>query len=269
MDKASLTGLLVGITIIFTSIAASGDSAQFLYLPAALIVFGGTFSATLIKFSFWQVVNSIKLASLAFTSHKEEPKELIEQTKELTAVARKQGILALEDVEVRNQFFRKAIDLLVDGVDQQLIQKILREEQELSTQRHETGQRIFRSIGEQAPAFGMIGTLVGLVQMLGNLEDPEAIGPGMAVALLTTLYGAVFAQLIAIPIADNLEMRAQNEYINQSLIIEAVACIHNRYNSRLVDELLSNYLPRNRRGMGLPGQQQGGDRVADPMQGDR
>ncbi|BAU58296.1 MotA/TolQ/ExbB proton channel family protein [Halorhodospira halochloris] len=269
MDKASFTGLLVGITVIFTAIAASGEGAQFLYLPAVLIVFGGTFSATLIKFSFWQVINSVKLASLAFTTQKEEPRELIEQTKELTAVARKHGILALEDVDIRNPFFRKAIDLLVDGVDLQLIQKILREEQELSTQRHEVGQRIFRSIGEQAPAFGMIGTLVGLVQMLGNLEDPEAIGPGMAVALLTTLYGAVFAQLIAIPIADNLEMRAQNEYVNQSLIIEAVDCIHNRYNSRLVDELLSNYLPRNHRGLDVPGQGAEGNQAFDPNQGGR
>ena len=269
MDKASLTGLLVGITVIFTAIAASGQGAQFLYLPAVLIVFGGTLSATLIKFSFWQVVNSVKLASMAFTSHKEEPRELIEQTKELTAIARKQGMLALEDVEVRNPFYRKAIDLLVDGIDQELIQKILGEEQELSIQRHEIGQRIFRSIGEQAPAFGMIGTLVGLVQMLGNLEDPSTVGPGMAVALLTTLYGAVFAHLIAIPIADNLEMRAQNEYVNQSLILDAVVCIHNRYNSRLVDELLSNYLPRNNRSLGPGGQHSPNEQVDDPMRGGR
>nr|WP_242464595.1 MotA/TolQ/ExbB proton channel family protein [Halorhodospira abdelmalekii] len=239
--------MLVGITIIFTAVAASGDSAQFYYLPAVLIVFGGTLSATLIKFSLWQVINSLKVAAVAFTTHKEEPQELIEQTKELAAVARKQGILALEDVEVRNPFFRKALDLLVDGIDQQLVQKILREELEREMERHETGQRIFRSIGDQAPAFGMIGTLVGLVQMLGNLEDPSTVGPGMAVALLTTLYGAVFAQLVALPIADNLEMRSLNEYRNQSLIIDAVVCIHNRYNSRLVDELLSVYLPRNRR----------------------
>ncbi|MBK5935528.1 flagellar motor protein PomA [Halorhodospira halophila] len=248
LDKATLGGLLVGITIIVTAIAASGDAAQFLYLPAVLIVFGGTFSATLIKFSLQQVINSVRVAGQAFKRRQDDPAALIAQTKELATQVRKHGFLVLEDAEVDNPFFRKALDLTVDGVEPELVQRILREELELSMQRHEEGQRIFRSMGEQAPAFGMIGTLVGLVQMLGNLEDPEAIGPGMAVALLTTLYGALFAQLVALPIADNLEVRAQREYTNNLLIIDAVTCIHKRYNSRLIDEVLSNYLPPSQRG---------------------
>ncbi|MFW6191383.1 MAG: MotA/TolQ/ExbB proton channel family protein [Thiohalospira sp.] len=248
MDKATFIGFLLGITTVVGAIVLGGESAQFLYPPALLIVFGGTLAGTLIKFSLAQVGNSLKVAFMAFRLPAEHPRELIERSKEVATVARKNGLLALEDEEAPNDFYRKGLQMLVDGMDPETVQRALREELDHAWERHEIGQRVFRSIGEQAPAFGMIGTLVGLVQMLGNLENPEAVGPGMAVALLTTLYGAVFAQLVAIPIADNLEQRAETEYTNHSLIMEAIGLVQQGANTHLMDELLGAYLPgRDRR----------------------
>jgi chemotaxis protein MotA len=247
LDKATLFGVLLGLGTIFGAIILGGEGAAFFYLPAILIVFGGTLAGTLIKFSFHQVANSMKLAIMTFRRPRDEVRDLITISVELSKLARTQSILALEDVEIPNAFYRKAVQLTVDGVEPDVIKQVLGDEKELSIQRHEIGQKVFRSIGEQAPAFGMIGTLVGLVQMLGNLENPESVGPGMAVALLTTLYGAIFAQLVALPIADNLEMRAESEAVNKSLIIDAIGCIHQGYNPRMVEEVLSTYLPSNRR----------------------
>ena len=243
MDKATFLGFLLGITTVVGAIVLGGDSAQFLYPPAILIVLGGTLAGTLIKFSLGQVGNSLKVAFMAFRLPAEHPRDLIERSKEIATVSRKNGLLALEDEETPNDFYRKGLQMLVDGLDPETVQRALREELEHAWERHEIGQRVFRSIGEQAPAFGMIGTLVGLVQMLGNLENPEAVGPGMAVALLTTLYGAVFAQLVAIPIADNLEQRAEAEHTNHSLIMEAVGLVQQGANTHLMEELLGAYLP--------------------------
>lgn len=247
MDKATIIGIVVGLVTILGAIIASGSAADFMYWPALLVVLGGTLAGTLIKFPLHQVLNSVSIAAKAFYYTQDDPRLLIEKTKELSKLARKRGLLALEDEPVPNSFFAKALELSVDGLEPARIQRILEEDLSLSLQRHEMGQRIFRSIGEQAPAFGMIGTLVGLVQMLGNLENPESIGPGMAVALLTTLYGAVFAQLVALPIADNLEMRAHSEYTTKSLIIEAVTCIHQGCNSRVIEEMLLPFLPKSER----------------------
>ncbi|WP_018869315.1 MULTISPECIES: motility protein A [unclassified Thioalkalivibrio] len=247
MDKATLFGVVLGLAVIFGAIVLSGQAADFWHLPAVLIVFGGTMAATFIKFPFRHVMSSFRVAVKTLYHQEDDPRALIERTKELAQVARKKGLLALEDEETPNEFYAKALQLSVDGFEPERIQHVLREDLELSLERHETGQKVFRSIGEQAPAFGMIGTLVGLVQMLGNLESPEAVGPGMAVALLTTLYGAIFAQLVALPIADNLEMRARSEHITRNLIVDAVNCIHQGFNSRMIEEMLLPYLPSKQR----------------------
>jgi chemotaxis protein MotA len=247
VDKATLAGIVLGLLTILGAIMASGSAADFMYWPALLVVLGGTTAGTLIKFPLRHVLNSFRIAAKTFYEPREDPRDLIERTKELSKRARQRGLLALEDEPVPNAFYHKALQLSVDGLEPERIQQILREDLNLSLQRHETGQRIFRSIGEQAPAFGMIGTLVGLVQMLGNLENPETVGPGMAVALLTTLYGAVFAHLVALPIADNLEMRAEAEHTTKTLVVEAVECIHQGCNSRVIEEMLLPFLPHAKR----------------------
>jgi chemotaxis protein MotA len=227
---------------------SGSEISVFINVPGLMIVLGGTFASTLIKFPIGDCFNSIGLAiRKAFWQEADQPADLIHLANTLTDTVRKKNIIALEDVEVENAFFKKGIQLCTDGHKPDFIRNVMVKEMNLSIERHEMGEKVFRAMGESAPAFGMIGTLVGLVQMLSNLEDPASIGPAMAVALLTTLYGALFANLIALPIADKLRSRTDQERINKSLIVESVIGILQGVNPRILDELLESYLPVNKR----------------------
>lgn len=247
MDIATLLGLIGGIAIIFAAIITGSDLTIFINLPGLMIVVGGTIAATLIKFPLTHCFSAVRVAFKAFRNEIDAPLDLIRQANELAAVARKSGVLALDGHPVSNEFLAKGIQLAVDGLPPEFVRKALHEDMQQSMERHEIGQRIFRAIGESAPAFGMIGTLVGLVQMLANLQDPSSIGPAMAVALLTTLYGALIANLVALPIADKLELRGMQERVNKLLMIESMAAIQQGQNPRLMDELLEAYIPHHER----------------------
>lgn len=247
MDIATLLGLIGGIIVIFAAIITGSDLAIFINLPGLMIVIGGTIAATLIKFPLTHCLSAVRVAFKAFRDEIDNPIDLIRQANELAAVTRKSGILALDGHPISNEFLARGIQLAVDGLPPEFVRKTLREDMEQSMERHEIGQRIFRAIGESAPAFGMIGTLVGLVQMLANLQDPSSIGPAMAVALLTTLYGALIANLIALPIADKLELRGLQERVNKLLMIESMSAIQQGQNPRLMDEVLEAYLPHQQR----------------------
>ncbi|MDP7668035.1 MAG: MotA/TolQ/ExbB proton channel family protein, partial [Rhodospirillales bacterium] len=208
MDIATLLGLVIGISVVGMAVLTGSELWIFLNVPGFLIVIGGTFAATLIKFPITTVFSAFKLGvTAAFVSDKGDPRSLIALAVSLAEKTRAGGLLALEEVEIENDFFKKGIRLCIDGHDGEVVRKALTSDMELSIQRNEEGGKIFRGIGDSAPAFGMIGTLVGLVQMLSNMEDPKTIGPAMAIALLTTLYGALIANLIALPMADKLESR--------------------------------------------------------------
>ena len=251
MDIATLLGLVIGITVVGLAIMTGSGFGIFLNLPGFLIVLGGTFAATLIKFPISGVFVAFFVGvRAAFVNERESPSEIIELTMRLVKRARKVGLLGLEKVNVRNNFFKKGIQLCADGRDVDFIRKMMTREMELAIQRQETGEKVFRAIGESAPAFGMVGTLVGLVQMLSAMDDPTTIGRAMAVALLTTLYGVLIAQLIALPISDKLEAKNEIERGNRVLIIEALVKIHERNNPTSVLDILEAYLPekqRNRR----------------------
>ena len=251
MDIATLLGLVIGITVVGLAIMTGSGFGIFLNLPGFLIVIGGTFAATLIKFPISGVFVAFFVGvRAAFVNERESPSEIIELTMRLVKRARKVGLLGLEKVNVRNNFFKKGIQLCADGRDVDFIRKMMTREMELAIQRQETGEKVFRAIGESAPAFGMVGTLVGLVQMLSAMDDPTTIGRAMAVALLTTLYGVLIAQLIALPISDKLEAKNEIERGNRVLIIEALVQIHERNNPTSVLDILEAYLPekqRNRR----------------------
>ena len=186
----------------------------------------------------------------AFTNEKESPRDFINQAVRLCKQARKSGLLSLENNKLKNHFFKKGIQLCVDGRDLDYIRKVLTQEMALSIQREEIGAKVFLSIGETAPAFGMFGTLVGLVQMLSSMSDPTSIGRAMAVALLTTLYGVLIANLIALPIADKLEAKSQQERGIRSLIIECVFQIQQKQNPTEMMEILEAYLPEKQRRIG-------------------
>ena len=227
---------------------SGADATVFINIPGLLIVLGGTFASTLIKFPIGDCFQSLGIAvKKAFWQEVDRPVELIELANTLSGIARKKSLVALDDIEIENPLFKKGIQLCVDGHKADFIRNVLTKEMNMSIERHEMSEKVFRAMGDSAPAFGMIGTLVGLVQMLSNMQDPSSIGPAMAVALLTTLYGALFANLIALPIADKLKNRTEQEYINKSLIVECVLGILQGVNPRVLDELLESYLPSSKR----------------------
>lgn len=193
---------------------------------------------------------AFKVALKAFIYKNDKPTELIREGIEMAQIARKEGFLGLENREVQNEFLQKGITLCVDGHDPELVRRMLSNWSRninLTVERHEEGQFIFKAIGDVVPAMGMIGTLVGLVQMLSNMDDPKKIGPAMAVALLTTLYGALIANVVALPLADKLAHRSKEERINRSLILETITAIQEGLNPRLMEQLLKSYLPGNER----------------------
>lgn len=247
MDIATLVGFLGGMGIIVAAIMMGGDFGLFVNVPSILIVFGGTFMVTLMKIPLSDFFRSFGVALKAFFNKSEDPAKLIEEAVRLADVARKNGLLALENETVDNEFLQKGISLCVDGHDPALIRKMLSEEINQAIKRHEVGQTMWMSVGDMAPAMGMIGTLVGLVQMLANMSDPASIGPAMAVALLTTLYGAVIANAFAIPLADKLALISNYERTTKSLILETINGIQEGMNPKVMEALLNTFLPEKKR----------------------
>jgi chemotaxis protein MotA len=247
MDLATLVGLLGAFGIIIAAIVIGGSAIIFLNVPSMLIVIGGTLFAVLVKFPLAHFFKAFTVAMKAFFHRPEDPLTLIQEGVELANVARKEGVLGLEGQDISNPFLERGIQLCVDGHEPEFVRSMLSKDINMTIERHERGQAIFKSIGDVAPAMGMIGTLIGLVQMLSAMDDPKAIGPAMAVALLTTLYGAVIANAFALPIADKLAHRSQEERINKTLILETIGSIQEGLNPRVMEELLKTYLPASRR----------------------
>jgi chemotaxis protein MotA len=247
MDLATLLGLIGALGAIGTSILIGGSASTFVNMPGFIIVLGGTFAATLMRFPLSHMLGAFGIALKAFVHKAERPSELVEQSLHLASIARKEGVLGLEEVEVNNEFLRRGIQFVVDGQEPELVERMLSKDIDLTIERNDEGINIFRAIGEAAPAMGMIGTLIGLVQMMANMDDPKAIGPAMAIALLTTLYGAVIANAVALPIADKLSHRSIEEKTNKSLILESIRSIQEGMNPRVMEELLSTYISSSKR----------------------
>ncbi len=246
MDLATLIGLVGALGAIGASIGIGGSAGSFINVPSIIVVFAGTLAVTLMKYPMAHTLGAFKVAARAFRLGTDSPGDLIRQSVELAETARREGLLGLEQVEVRNEFLAKGIQLAVDGNDPELVQRMLRREIDLSIAREREGNSVFKSIGDIAPAMGMIGTLIGLVQMMSNMDDPASIGPAMAIALLTTLYGAVLANALALPIADKLELRSIEESRNKELILESIKAIQDGLNPRVVEDLLVVFTPDGR-----------------------
>ena len=248
MDLASLIGLIGGFAIVAMAMVLGGGIGLFLDMPSFLIVIVGTIFVALMKFTLGQFLGAGKVAAKAFMFKMDKPEELIEQIVEMADAARKGGFLALEEAEISNEFMQKGVDMLVDGHDIEVVRETLAKDISMTTERHEFGASIFKGMGDVAPAMGMIGTLIGLVAMLSNMDDPKAIGPAMAVALLTTLYGAFFANVVCLPIAFKLAVRAGEEKLNQSLVLDGIVGIADGQNPRVIEGVLKNYLAASKRG---------------------
>jgi len=196
MDLGTLIGLIVGITLIGGAIILEGDAYMYVSMTSLMIVLGGTLAATMVSFSLGEVANVFRLLKVAFFGKTTDPDETTYTLVDFAEKARREGLLALEEeVEgLDNEFLKKGVQLVVDGTDPQLVRNIMETKITFVEERHRKGQEMFTNMGTFSPAFGMIGTLIGLIRMLADLEDPEAIGSGMATALLTTLYGTLFAK---------------------------------------------------------------------------
>ncbi|ODC03404.1 flagellar motor protein PomA [Terasakiispira papahanaumokuakeensis] len=249
MDLATLLGLVIGTVLIALSIVTSSNVDIYLNLPGLLLVVGGTGASALIKFRIQSFFVGLKEGfATAFFDRNDNPREIIGLANRLSRIARRNGLLGLEDEPIPNPFFAKGVQMCVDGSAPEFIQEVLTKEMYLSIYRKQVGEKVFRAMGDSAPAFGMIGTLVGLVAMLNNLDDPSKLGPGMAIALLTTFYGALMAQLFFLPMAEKLAMKTEELENNMSLIIDSVMGIYNGMNPQVLDELLETYLPEYQRG---------------------
>lgn len=248
MDLATIIGILAGATFIAIAIFMGGSFAQFVDAPSIMIVVGGGLSATLIRFPLAGVIGAFATGGkVAFKHKKVDPRELIEQIAEMGDIVRKNGPLGLENVDVSEPNLKKGAQYIADGYDAVFIRETMELERDQFIGRLSEGQRVFKSLGDAAPAFGMIGTLVGLVQMLANMSDPSAIGPAMAVALLTTMYGAVLANLVCLPLSDKLSSKLDVEDINQTLVIDGIMSIRDGKSPALIKEMLTAYLPEKQR----------------------
>ncbi|MDX9703452.1 MAG: MotA/TolQ/ExbB proton channel family protein [Candidatus Auribacterota bacterium] len=252
MDIASLVGIIIGIiALVFGVISGAGLKGfiMFIDIPSAFIVFGGTLAAVLIVCPLEQFLTSIKVITKVFLNKKVIPVEIITQMIHFATRARREGILALEEEaeNVKDTFLRQGIQLAVDGTAPEAIREILENEISAIEERHKDGQNILMAGGMYAPAFGMIGTLIGLILMLASLDNPDSIGPKMAVALITTLYGALIANLLCLPMADKLKTRSKDELMVKELMIEGILSIQSGDNPRLVEQKLNAFLsPKHR-----------------------
>ena len=247
MDLATLVGLVGALSLIVASMLMSGELATFVNIPSVIIVFGGSSFAVMAKFGLGQFLSAFKVAGKSFIFKIEDPLDLIDEVVELADAARKGGLLSLEGREVGSPFLQKGIQLLVDGHDPDVVKSMMTKDKNLAEERHSRGSSIFAALADMAPAMGMVGTLIGLVAMLANMDDPKSIGPAMAVALLTTLYGAVIANALCGPIAEKLKLRAAEEAMTKSLIIDALLAIQSGQNPRVIDSMLRTYLPESKR----------------------
>jgi len=247
MDLASFFGIISGIFLILTAILINGDITLFLNTPGLMIVLGGTVSTTLLTFQFSDVVAAFKAAYFVFTGKKHNPNSIIATMIKLSEISRRQGLLELGNVKTTSCFLKKACGLIADSSEEEVIRSSLRTEINSLKLRHFIVQDIFRKMGLYSPAFGMLGTLIGLVQMLSNLQEPELIGPSMAIAILTTFYGSLLSTLFFLPIAGKLKARTILEVINLEIVFEGAICILDNNNPTIVYERLSSYIPARER----------------------
>ena len=249
MDIATVIGLISGFVFIIGGIVTSGDLGSFWDLPSIIIVLEDKIASTLISYPIKSFLGSFKVIKKAFLKKEVSPDEVIGDIINLANVARKEGLLSLEEFgeKIDDDFLKKGIMLIVDGTDPELVRNILETELVFLEERHSEGQSIFETMGAFAPSYGMLGTLVGLINMLRNLDDPEAIGSSMSVALVTTFYGSLLANLIFLPMANKLKIRSGREILVKELMVEGLLSIQAGENPRIIEEKLKTFIPPEKR----------------------
>ncbi|MFG0249585.1 MAG: motility protein A [Phycisphaeraceae bacterium JB051] len=245
MDIGSLFGLLGTWALVFWAMMSGGQIDIFIDVPSIIMVIGGTCTILFVCFPVGTVKEIIKIIKRCFFNEDKSVQKLIEDMVSFAEIARRDGILSLEGVtkDIDDPFIVSGIQMAVDGTDPELIEQIMQTELDNVADRHAGGKATLDAIGKYGPAFGMIGTLVGLVIMLQNMGDPSKLGPGMAVALITTFYGALMANAFALPLSDRLALRSAEEILYKTIIIKGVMAIQSGDNPRIVEQKLKTYLP--------------------------
>lgn len=243
MDFGTLVGILLGLGMILGSILLGGGGSSFIHLPSMAVTLGGTAAALLITYPIGKIKEVLKVTKKTLSADNLDMKPWYQTLVDMATVARRDGLLALEEQagDIEDDFLRKGVQMMVDGSSPDVLKAVLEQEVENLEERHAIGHGIYRNMGVYAPAFGMIGTLMGLVQMLRNLDDPSQIGTGMAVALLTTFYGAFFANLFCIPMQGKLEQRTAEEVALRRMLMSGVLSIQNGDSPRIVGEKIMVY----------------------------
>jgi len=246
MDLAAIMGILGGAALVVGSIIIAGSSLMAFYdKPSVLLVVGGSIMAAMTAFPFRTLKTLPLVFKKAFLPKPANLEPVIAQLVEYSEIARRDGILALENKlgEVDDPFIMMGLQMAIDGTDAEIIETILRTEIESVSNRHKTGKAMLDTLNKYAPAWGMIGTLVGLVIMLGNMSDPNAIGPGMAVALLTTLYGAIISNMVCAPLGDKLAFFSKKELEVREIVVRGILSIQVGDNPRVLEQKLRTFLP--------------------------
>lgn len=250
MDIATVLGVISAFGLVVVAIFMGSGLKVFIDIPSVMIVVGGTLGATMINYPLKEVVGVMRVAKHAIMTKNIAVSDLIKRFIQFAQKSRKEGILALDGElkNVKDDFLKKGIQLSIDGLEPQEIRDILDTEVDFIRNRHQLGAEIFTTMATFAPALGMIGTLIGLVQMLQNMDDPNKIGPAMAVALLTTFYGSLLANLVCMPIAGKLKTRSREEMLTKELTIQGVISLSNGDNPRILEQKLLAFIPPNQRG---------------------
>ena len=246
MDIATLVGLVVAGALVMAAIVMGGSVSWFISPPSLMIVVGGTLGATLVSYPLKEVLGVFKVVMKVFLHKSQSVEAIIENMVEFGKLARKEGILSFESKlkDIKDPFFAKGVSLAIDGMESNAIKDVLSTEIVYVEERHSLGAEIFTTMAGYAPAVGMMGTIIGLVQMLMQMSDPSAIGAPMAVALLTTFYGTVIANLLCIPMAAKLKIRSKQEILLKELVLEGIMSIQSGDNHRLIESKLMAFLPQ-------------------------
>jgi chemotaxis protein MotA len=250
LDLGTIIGILFGFGLVAIAISQGGGISWFLDGPSAMIVLGGTVGATLVNYPLKDFIGIFSIAKHVFRRVEYEPNRVIAEFVQMSKVARRDGILSLQQVaeKTRDPFLAKAIFLIIDTPDPGVVTEILETEIDALAERHRKGSDIFTTMGNFAPAMGLLGTLIGLIQMLRKMHDPSTIGPSMAVALITTFYGVILSNLVFIPMAGKLKERSAREIMIKQLILNGVLSLQAGDHPRVIEQKLHSFLaPRERR----------------------
>lgn len=248
MDLATIIGVIMGALLISLTAIMGGSLDMFVSVPGFFIVFGGVTAGVFIRYRMDEIFNAITLVRKCFSDERQDVTQIIRHLIDMANLTRKEGMLALERVHPENRFLRSAINHCVDGADPDFLAEILNKEIEYMTERHEKGIRMLEAIGDMAPAFGMLATLIGLVQALANINNPSAVGPAVAMALLGTLYGAALANLFMFPLAAKLGMYHDDEHKVRLVIRDGILGIQKGVAPRILKGVLQAALPPDKRG---------------------